>query len=689
MAIDYHLPSRSEESEDDIVLQPQFYLQNFTMKLQTSPKDKSFKPENGVVYHNQWTECSAQILDEFKSIVRSQYAVDVSSDSRFVDFRDSKIKKGRLHFRMRSNQTGNILVFVKIDNFRITKNLDVSFNPCSSSLSGLTIVKVDPAEDEFVFRVFIFDVFGEPIPSNSTVNLEVQASFHSTANEKVVKKEKFVEQEQLCYDITVRGERAWSLDLDVSLNGERLDHPQDFEFTDEECVVINRLDDEDYDWIQEFFEEGDCGLIIPFTTGEDDGVFVAYDENDCEIQSQNGKTIKLVCKDVRKYDILGQDFAHIDNIKRVLELKDRVEIEENADNSTIDLRNVKPHLHAIYKEVVEHLLRGLYYRWKASEAARIRMEWKNRLLSIEEVMFLDTKPLSLILCKYFKDFFGDLMNRYNREACDELFEFFNFYREENEVDLHGLLVADEDKLKLLRLSLMSGSLSNDQIIEILQTCGIRSRQGRERRTFRKKFRQGKIPTDLVQDFIEEGDEQSGNNFDVDAIISRCRLESDEAIRKLNETLDNFDIDAAIANKTPWLEIIVGAGRHSRKKEQNIRPKVEKLLRERKCKFAAVNKGSLVVTYQAYKGPEPCFGEYYCEKCDNPWKSSKSYVGKYQKCLRCKKTCMPIRQREKEKVENHRRESAKKSLSKPHQSSLCQRCQELGHPCNEDGYDSDY
>jgi hypothetical protein len=179
---------------------------------------------------------------------------------------------------------------------------------------------------------------------------------------------------------------------------------------------------------------------------------------------------------------------------------------------------------------------------------------------------------------------------------------------------------------------------------------------------------------------------------VDAIIRRCRSESDEAIRKLKEKLDKFNLQDAIKNNTPWLEIIVGAGRHSRKNEQNIRPKVEKLLKGRNLKFAAVNKGSLVVTFQTYSGPEPCFGEYYCKKCDRCWKSSKSYVRKYQKCARCKVNCWPVKQREKEKVVNYHRDSAGpvKRQSKPHQSSLCQKCQELGRHCNEDDYyDSDY
>ncbi len=201
---------------------------------------------------------------------------------------------------------------------------------------------------------------------------------------------------------------------------------------------------------------------------------------------------------------MGEDFAHVNNIKRVLRLKDRVEVQQTEGCAVIDLRNIKSHLHPICKEVVQHLLRGLYYRRKASEAARVRMEWKDRLISIGEILWLDKKTLSFVFCKYFKDFFGDLMNKYNREACNELFKFFNFQRDESEVDLHGLLVADEKKLESLRLNLLVGSLRNEQIEEILEIGEINSEQGRERQTFTKKFREGEVPENLVKRFVGGG-----------------------------------------------------------------------------------------------------------------------------------------------------------------------------------------
>ena len=720
--IPYENIALEEFHHDEVIVKFKYSLHNFFTKLLTPPKDKSFKAENDVIYHNQWIEFTFQIVDEFNNPVCSQRSVEVSSNSKHVVIQrsSSKREEGRFHFRMNCGATGNISILIRLDNFVLNKDFEVTFNPCSSYLSDMTIEKLNQTEQEFVFRVFIFDVFGEPVPSNSTANYHLDASFQSTKN-KVVRTVKHIDQGQICYDITVRGERPWSQDLVVLLNGKQISHPREFEFSDEECQAINDIDDEDYEWILQFFDEDDCGITIPLTTGDDDGMFVAYNENNCKLQSQNVVNQNLICNNVRKYDILGEDCAHINNIKRVLDLKvkDRLDLQETDDCAIIVLRNVPTHLHPVCKEVVQHLLRGLYYRKKASEVARVRMKWKDRLIGIDEVLCLDGKSPSFVFCKYFKDFFGDLMNKYNREACDELYKFFNFQRDESEVDLHGLLVADEKKLKSLRLNLFIGSSNQEPIKKILEICKIKSKEGRERKTLKKKFRKGEVPESVVKMFVASGhndnmnDKSPGNlkhecsdedyclgsskNFQkatelstrcrdghesVGDIITRCRLESDEAIRKLEEKLDKFNLKKAIKNNTPWLEIIVGAGRHSKNNEQNIRPKVEKLLKERNHKFAAVNKGSLVVTFKPYSGPEPCFGEYFCEKCDRCWKSGKSYAGKYQKCGCCKAICWPVKQQEKEKVKNYRRDGHVKRKPKPHQSSLCQKCDELRRPCNE-------
>ena len=209
--------------KNDNKVKLQYSLQNSITKLQTLPKDKSFKPDN-VIYHNQWTKCSVQILDEFNNPIHST-KVDVSSNSRHVDFRDVKMEKRRLHFKMKSCQTGNISILIKFDNFKLTKNYYVTFNPCSSFLTDLSIQSVDLEKKEFVFRVFIFDVFGEPLPSNTTAHLQLDASCQSGENE-VVRSEKHIELGQICFDITVKGHRPWSRDLVVFLNGEQVRHAQ-------------------------------------------------------------------------------------------------------------------------------------------------------------------------------------------------------------------------------------------------------------------------------------------------------------------------------------------------------------------------------------------------------------------------------------------------------------------------------
>jgi hypothetical protein len=373
----------------------------------------------------------------------------------------------------------------------------------------------------------------------------------------------------------------------------------------------------------------------------------------------------MLCKDTKRDEILGSTsgFAHINNITRVLKLKDALIVHEiQADNVVIDLSNVRSDSRHICKELVQHLLRGLYYRRKASDAAAVRMEWKNRI-DILAKLAGNAQLQSIKSCIILKDYFGALMNRYNRDACDELFAFFNFQREVCEVDLHGLYVANEKKLEQLRVDMLHGKAMNKEIDNILQKCV--SFNGIRNRDIKYDLLNGKFSPHELKDFmalcrsngvrlekLKELEKNLLRRAEVDGIIEKFRSESNEAIRKLEITLESFDIDKAIKNNTPWLEIIVGAGHHSKNNEQSSRPKVEKFLKERNLEFAPVNKGLLVVTFLSYSGPEPCFGQYYCEKCDCRWKSDRSYVEKYQKCDHCQEHCWPLKQREKEKLENY-------------------------------------
>ena len=701
--------------------QQRYHIQKFTCQLQAIPKDTTFKSWSNV-YQNQWTACSAVVFDQFGMPIKSTHAVKLSSNSS-VEFCNVETKSGRLQFNMKPSKTGNISITIRIDHSTFTKEFCVNPCPCSSTLSEMVVKSIDDSlnshENRCVYRIAIVDVFGEPVPSDSQAICELKSA--SPFEYSVEKVDTYSELGKKYFDVTLKGENPWKNYL-LFLNGKLISGVTKFEVSSEERGKIKALlDKSDHMLLQngqvsihDFIDCDGSRIFIPFQTGNHDGDFVPYDEHNCQIQRPSGRNgCKVVCRNTKKYDIFGPDFAHINNIKRALQLKDRVNLHEIQGEATviIDLNDVQSHHHLNCKEIVQHLLAGLYYRKKASEAARIRMQWKEIFMILEESLSvsLERSP-SLKLCKFFKDHFRKLMNQYNREAAKELFDFFNFQRDESEVDLHGLFVADEKRLESQLIDMLRGSVDYRQIDALFQQRKIKSFKGLEKQALKKKLLKGEMSEDEIKDFVDccqnyirgksllerfKQDllERRTRKDHLLAIIDEWRSESDEAIRFLKTTLDKFDHKKAVKNNTPWLEIIVGAGRHSRvKNEQNIRPKVEKLLKERNLEFAAVNKGSLVVTFQSYRGPQPCFGEYYCEKCDRCWKSSKSYIRKFQKCVQCKSDCLPVKQREKEKDVNYQREGDEFPKRKPgrHQSDLCQKCVELGYPCNEDDYyDSDY
>ena len=170
-------------------------------------------------------------------------------------------------------------------------------------------------------------------------------------------------------------------------------------------------------------------------------------------------------------------------------------------------------------------------------------------------------------------------------------------------------------------------------------------------------------------------------------------------RKLRERLDNYDETKAKKEGEPWLEIIVGSGHHSKVKErQRIRPKVEEYLQGKEWKgrqltfsrleSSPVNKGALVVTFEKYAGSEPCFGEYYCTKCDNRWRNGQSWIGKWQACYVCYEEtgslekCYPLKQRARKKQQRHNPKfvSRNQRYVPNHVPELCQKCRELGKEC---------
>jgi hypothetical protein len=680
-------------------IKPPYFLQTFISSLNSSQKGKPcFTPASDVVYFNEWTACTAIFLDESSHRLSPQHTLELSSDSR-VEFRDCKLQNGCLQFSMKACNAETITIFFHIqkyaDSFTLSKKICVRYDPCSTAQAEMTIKRINESSsgsNECVFQVSIIDVWGV-IVSHESCKLEILSSGE---NEVIQKKRMHSEAGHIDFEITVRGKEPWSKDFVLIFNGQPIPNAEKIEVFDKlRGLCCRALEGNEYESIPDFIEFYGSHIFIPLSIGYDDGKFLPYNEDNCELLPG---ACQILCKNTKRDEILGSGFAHVNKIAQDLQLREPPDIHEiQAENIVvIDLCNVHPNRYNICKEVVQHLLRGLYYRKKASEAAAVRMEWKNRVATLSKL--LGASP-SMRVCRNFRDHFGNLMNRYNREACDELFTFFNFHRDVSEVDLHGLYVADEKKLEMLRLDLLRGLGNDKEIKKIVQQSKLESFNGQGKQALNNELLSGTCSAYEVKDFIKccrdsgmsqknlkvlEKDlvKRSERRKEVNEIIKTCRAEGDEAIWKLKVKLDNFDLQKAIKNSTPWLEIIVGAGRHSRiKNEQNIRPKVEKLLKERNLQFTAVNKGSLVVTFQTYSGPEPCFGEYYCKKCDRCWKSSKSYVGKYQKCARCEVNCWPVKQREKEKVVNYHRDVAVARQPKPHQSSRYQKHQKLDRPCN--------
>ena len=668
-----------------------YFLQAFISTLSSSQNGKrAVTPASDVIYLDEWTHCTAIIFDKSSHRLSPTHTVQLSSDSR-VEFRDCKLQNGCLQFSMKALNVKTITIFFNIDKYPVSctlsKKINVRYNPSSIVNAEMTIksIKESCGFNECVFQVSIFDVWGALV---SPCKLEVL----SLGQDEVIQKKRLPpEAGHISFEITVRGNQPWSRDLVVMLNGQPVPNAEKIEVFDKLRELCCRaIQKGDLESIPDFIEFYGSRIFIPLSVGNDDGKFLPYNEDNCELLPG---ACQLVCKNTKRCEILGSGSAHINNIARILKLKQSLNVHENQRDNTviIDLSNAHSNRFHICKKVVQHLLRGLYYRTKASQAASVRMEWKNRIAALGKHPW---SSQSARVCKFLRDHFGYLMNCYNREASDELFQFFNFNRDVSEIDLHGLYVADEKKLEMLRFDLLRGLGNGERMSKTIEESKLRSFNGRSKQALINDLVRGKFPADEVEDLVKccrdsglsqkklkvlEQDlaNRSERCEEVNGIIKKFRAEGDEAIRKLKKTLETFNLNEAIKNNTPWLEIIVGAGHHSRiKNEQNIRPKVEKLLKERNLKFAAVNKGSLVVTFQFYSGPEPCFGEYYCEKCDRCWKSNNSYVGKYQNCTHCNDICWPVKQRKRAKVVNYHRggaRSATKRQTDPYRGNHEEEC----------------
>ena len=721
-------------------------LWKVTYSVESPPQDPSFLPDNQTLYHNVWTIFEAEILNKFGSVVTNAN-VGVSNNTCGIRFDTYSVTNGKLKIRMKTCQplvtSPEIVIQLKCDDcpdeIVLKKEIQVCHPPCSSMLSQVTSYKeVCIAGEEYQCLITIKDVFNNQVPKGARIDCIVHAwslERHFRTEEYVIcnsdvvhLKEHEGHNKHLRLDLLIIPKRVGSRQIFVHLNGAKINttdiqfdvlpnlhrlrcksirrlqsegKPATLEVSIEDCsgnsvslgeegglrlvqesdppnsltcqrtevrsnmvLVEHELRDDDRCFLslEKRDVTGRSTLIPKFEVDTHSDVlqsndpkgkkFLLYNDNMCQIIRVRGKWSGIECKGTTARTIKGPDYANLNNIKRALNFRgpiDLNEIKSGGETTRTEIifrTNVSKEFLETCREVVLHLLRGTHYRKKASESGKHRCYWEDRIERLignfpkvsnpyrdpESVQSIPRIPQKYISKR---DTYGDLINQYNRQACEEFFAFFNYEREENEVDLHGLLVADEQNYANLRKNLKHKKL---------------------------------------------------NDLTIEKVVSRSRWEGDEAIRKLESKLESFDFEAAVKNEKPWIEIVVGVGHHSRE-NQKIRPKVERFLQERSMDFAALNKGSLVVTLKKYNGPEPCFAEYYCQECDRCWESSRSWSNIPQACKKCKGRkeknveCLPLKQRAqrnpslvRSRVRNRNR------AKKKHQEDLCKKCQTLGHLC---------
>ena len=270
-------------------------------------------------------------------------------------------------------------------------------------------------------------------------------------------------------------------------------------------------------------------LILPTFEG-----FEKYDDDrNCVAEHRRYEFVRIVCYGVKRNDIIGSDYAHLNNIKRVCELYDDPEVEtcqdEGIDDDFAEYDDDEPigaggggsddydydydandydnhddddgddddpttiielpleeivydieswdwiiictleeieHKIQDCRNILLHLLRAVFYRKEAFELDKDREDWKERASEsyrkIEKGEDIN-KNLPRF-CSQIKEKYARLMRRYHDGACEEFFQFFNAKRDQSEIDLHGLLVVDEKKLRDYERQLRSrGRTSLDQV----------------------------------------------------------------------------------------------------------------------------------------------------------------------------------------------------------------------------------
>jgi hypothetical protein len=213
--------------------------------------------------------------------------------------------------------------------------------------------------------------------------------------------------------------------------------------------------------------------------------FKEYNEKrNCKLEDLN-----IVCRGVTVRDITKNESYYLENIRRVCELKRVPEVHGFPDFTCIRLssddteyksrdgkkircgpQEIKSKAEKCRKSLL-HFLRAAYYREAAFDLDEKREEWKARAIEnykIGRVGEFCGKERARF-CSEIKEKYAAVMKAYHKAACEQYFLFFNAERRQSEIDLHGLLVVNEEKLNEHEKDLLSyNRYSAEEVRKIIE-----------------------------------------------------------------------------------------------------------------------------------------------------------------------------------------------------------------------------
>lgn len=210
-------------------------------------------------------------------------------------------------------------------------------------------------------------------------------------------------------------------------------------------------------------------------------------------------------------------------------------------------------------------------------------------------------------------------------------------------------------------------------------------------------------------------------------LHHLRLFGGEAVEMLVKAMKRAAkkvVDTSRRGK--WLEVISGAGLHSKSSQRGESGTLNKYVRKTLKKWQSTkefgsfeleeaNRGAFIVTFQQYSGESPCFGFFYCkDRSCGPkergiplgkswaskevWHKDRSRLTFFnQACFQCdmegRRTdsedfpCKPFKIRHQSERRPKYLRSYTRGVSTPrgeHHEELCEKCRSLGRLCT-DGY----